>query len=463
MNRVLIRSMALVSMLVLAAAVSGTGCFLKSRPLEKPPIVLIVIDTLRADHVGSYGYARRTTPNLDVFATEAVRFTEAHAAASWTVPSMASMFTGVHPWRHDVQTAELTGERGVQTQAKLSPLFSTLAESLGEAGYATYGVSANLHMDAKYGMGQGFENYEVFRFSNRGKVNSQLKKWLMPLRKALRRGQPYFLFVHYFDPHHPYFPVKPYIENWRPGLDREETEKKIRDDFMTLMEKEYFRKHPAQMQLLRDLYDSEVAAVDASVGQLLKTLPGLEDAVVVITSDHGEAFGDHKNMLHGGDLFREVLRVPLLVRFPKNEYAGRTVTDLVSLMDLYPTLAALGGAETPPYLEGVGLRGFLDGERPTREELFALIKRDEAFHWEGVIGSRYKWFHNLSNDDQLLFDTTEDPLEKHNLAEALPAQVKAFADKWSARPNPEVLFPPGETGEEIDPELREQLRNLGYM
>lgn len=453
---------------LLALAVASTGCpQRKGKRTEKPPIIVVVIDTLRADHVGAYGYQRPTTRNIDDFGAGAVRFDRAQATATWTVPSMVSLFTGVYPWRHDIQTSELTGKRSVKEQPTLSEGFVTLAEALGEAGYLTMGVTANGHIAPQFGMAQGFEHYKVFDFVNRGPVDKQLARWVKHLRRAYRRGKPYFLYVHYFDPHHPYMPVHPYVDRWRPDVKLADVEAIIKTDFMKLIGKDHFLKNPSDMKLLVDLYDSEIAAVDASIKRLLNTLPGIDNAVVVITSDHGEAFGEQRAMLHGGDLFDETLRVPLFIRFPDGKQAGRVVPQTVSLIDLYPTLGNIAGAALPPYLEGVDLMPYLDGEPPETRDVFALVKRDPTRHWHGVINDMYKWVRRVTTSGktkrELLFDRVNDPKEKKNLAKEKPDDVQKMRTTWDERPHPEVLFEPGTTGEEIDPATREQLRNLGYL
>lgn len=431
--------------------------------LGTPPIIFIVIDTLRADHVGCYGYERPTTPNLDAFAETAVRFDNAAGASSWTVPSMASLVTGVYPWRHGVHTAQIRSGEGVATQPVLSERFLTLAESLQEAGYVTFGVSANGHMATEYGMGQGFENYQVFDFANLTPVQDTLKEFRRPLRQAIRGGKPYFLYIHYFDPHHPYLPRRPYLRKWLPDMPKDEViEYAHSQKFVKLITKGFFFEHPDQMQLLIDLYDSEVAAVDAAVGQVLKSIPGADNALVIITADHGEAFGDHHNMLHGEDLYAETLRVPLLIRLPDKTNAGQVIKTPVSLVDLYPTLAAFAGATAPNYLDGLDLRPIIAGQQPQRA-LYATTRRSQDYRWSAVIDGGYKWVWHENKELQQLFNLQEDPTDQHDQGVASPDVLQALRGKWAARPQTGVLFPPGDTGKEISDEKRRELESLGYL
>lgn len=428
----------------------------------KPPVVLIVVDTLRADHVGCYGYSRPTTPNIDAFAAGAVRFDAAHAAASWTVPSMASLFTGVYAWDHGVVQAQVVGPGEIEEQLTLAEDFVTLAETLKGAGYETFGVSANYHLHEKYGMGQGFDHYKAFGFRDREPVDLQVKDWRGNLAKLQRRGQPYFLYVHYFDPHHPYLPVEPYVREWRPQYEDGQVEAAIGKDFVKRADAGEFFDQPDVMQLLVDLYDSEIRAADDSVGKLLADLPGIEDAVVIVTADHGEAFGDHRNMIHGRDLYRETLRVPLLVRFPDKAHAGRVVPDAVSLVDVYPTVAAAVGAETPPYLAGLDLRAGLDTGLPADRVLFAETERGTDQHWRAAITTGRKWLHLLSSDTPEFYDLAADPLETRNLLPGGADEANDFRRAWLKKRRVRPRFKPGSAGA-LDPALRDQLKNLGYL
>lgn len=433
----------------------------KAAKTDKPPIVLFVIDTLRADHVGAYGYARPTTPNLDQFAAKALRFNHAYATASWTVPSMSSLFTGVYPWDHGVTKAELVNVQEIEYQLTLNDQFQTLAEALRDAGYETFGVSGNYHMHEKYGMAQGFAHYKTFAFRDRDQVDMQVKDWLEQLRRVRQQGKPYFLYVHYFDPHHPYLAVDPFIREWLPKFDEEELKKIVLENFAEEANTGYFQKNPDKMQILIDLYDSEVKAADDSVGRWLRELPDIDQSLVVITSDHGEAFGDHDNLIHGRDLYNETLRVPLLVKFPGWKNPGAAVDTHVSLIDLYPTLAGVARAEKPTYLAGVDLIPLLQQPNPERN-LFATVERADELTWRAVVGPQYKWLLNVAADRQELYDLTTDPGEKQDLRKEMPAVAEQYFTLWVKTHRTQPLYPPGNAGT-IDPALRKNLKNLGYI
>jgi arylsulfatase len=182
-------------MIVLVAC---AGCEAK-----RPNIVIVLIDTLRADHVGAYGYPRTVTPNLDALAKKSIVFKNAQAASSWTVPSVTSLFTGTYPWSHGVTYAEVK-EGEIKTQQKLSDQFVTLAETLKKRGYATFCISANYHLHAQYGLAQGFDYDKVFFFSDREPVDKQVRFWMPQMVGLQEQKKPYFLYVHYFDAHAPY-------------------------------------------------------------------------------------------------------------------------------------------------------------------------------------------------------------------------------------------------------------------
>jgi len=444
----------LLSLLAFSASACGKA--------KQPPIVLIVIDTLRADHVGAYGYARSTTPALDAFAKQGVRFTHTYAPASWTVPSMNSLFTGVYPPKHGVVYAEIENVT-VANQQTMSKKFITLAESLQAAGYATFGISANYHMHEQYGMDQGFDHYKTFWFADREAVDGQLEIFLPQMQRVQKQGKPYFLFVHYFDPHHPYKINKGFTERMAPELDLELVQKYSTTKFVDWAQDGVFLREPDKMQMLVDLYDGEVAACDDSVAKLLQNLPGYKQALVVLTSDHGEAFGEHENMIHGRDLYAETVDVPLAIKLPGGKQAGLTIDTPVSLIDLYPTLATLAGAQRPKYLDGVDLAPLWSGQAPPERLLYSFTERVRENVWAAVIGPQYKLIHSVAENKFMLFDRLNDAAETDNVYKRHYDLALEYRRLLAEARGQEPLYHPGVTGEPMTEQLRSTLRDLGYL
>ena len=444
----------ILPLLALLVVLAGCG--------KKPNIVIVLVDTLRADTVGAYGYSRKVTPHIDELAKKSVIFKNAHAAASWTVPSVTSLFTGVYPWSHGVIYAEI-GDRTIKTQQKLSDKFVTLAESFKQRGYATFCISANYHLHEQYGLAQGFDYDKVFYFSDREQVDGQVRLWLPEIKKLQQRGKPYLFYVHYFDPHLPYKYVEPFTAQVNSQITIEDATRWGAIDLNSTKQREDYLADPAKMRLIRDLYDGEVAAADDSVGKLLAQLPDLDNTLVVFISDHGEAFGEHQNFSHGGDLYTETLRVPLMVKLPKNAHAGLVVQDQVSLIDLYPTLMKLVGGEKPKYLAGVDLAPLWSGGQLASRMLFAMTQRSSKYVWFGAIGPQYKLLYHDSANRYELYDMEEDLHELNNVLASQRDIAKEYRQILAKERRTPLLYNPGVVGAPMSDELRKTLRTLGYL
>jgi arylsulfatase A-like enzyme len=323
----------------LCACLAAAGCFLEP---PQPNVLLVVIDTLRADRVSSYGYRRPTTPNIDAIAAAGIRFERANSTSSWTLPAHASMFTGRFPIEHGA-----TQEHTVVDEA-----LPTLAERFAEAGYATVGISGNGVVNRGSGLARGFGEFvEGWRESAPTGAAHDRHPNIVALRRSLQRigkERPFFAFVNFIEVHGPYAPPAPYRGRFlsEPG-------------HSPLVQSATRRKAPAyyldpssisddEFRVLNDLYDGEVAYADALVGALmaeLETAGVRDDTVVVITSDHGENIGDHGHFRHVFSLYHTTVRVPLIVSFPDGARAGEVRSEAVSLIDLYPTLLGLAGLD----------------------------------------------------------------------------------------------------------------------
>jgi arylsulfatase A-like enzyme len=361
--------------------------------------MLVVIDTLRQDHLRAYGYHRETGPVLTRLADEGAVL-DALTPAPWTKPAMASVFTGLHPLRH-----QAVGLRDSLPQAARS-----LAEALRERGYDTLGVTANAFSSGRFGMDQGFRESLYLGdaghspFASAEEVNAEVLKRLDSLRP------PFFLFVHYLDPHAPYE-----APGWgvvRPG--RSGRPVSIQD-----LDAETFRRRPPELlQRALDNYDGEIVRASAALGRLLERLAGAAP-LTVVTSDHGEEFEEHGRMGHGQTLYDEVLRVPLIVHWPGRVPPGRRA-GIVSLLDLAPTLMDLAGAPfDAAALDGVSLAWLLRAAAATTTERDFLLHVDVTrSHYLGLRRGPRKLIVGRYPHLKQLFDARDDPAERHDLLRA---------------------------------------------
>ena len=296
---------ALVASLLLVPACSPSSEPAPAEVTVLPNVVLIVMDTLRADHLGCYGYERATSPRVDAFANGATRYTRALSAAPWTVPSHASMFTGVPPLVHGAHT--FPTEKATRNVNSLDQGWLTLAEALSAEGYQAGAFVANAgYLAPRWQLNQGFETYHVDRVYAE-ELNPQVFDWLD------RATPPYFLFVNYIDAHRPYNtkPRPGFLDPPAPGgvelLNR-------------LIEQVLPATDPVDQDLagqVIDQYDTAIANLDEQVGALLDRLErdgGAGDTVIVVTSDHGEYFGEHHLVEHSKDIYQEAIQVPLIER-----------------------------------------------------------------------------------------------------------------------------------------------------
>ena len=420
-------------------------------------VLLVTVDTLRADHCSVSGYARETTPQLAALAREGVRVELAYAPMPTTGPSHASMFTGLYPITHGVVKNGLTLEQD----------FGTLAEALREKGYDTAAVVSSFVLDARFGYAQGFEAYDdefeaghgsIERHALEGheveegfdrRADETTGRARAVLERLAARPKPFFLFVHYFDPHAPYAPPEPWAGRFDGGATDE-------------------------LSRAIDAYDGEIAFVDDAIGKLLEALraAGLErNTLVVVTADHGEGLMQHGHMAHGVQIYEEAVRVPLLFHLPGRLPAGGTLSGPVELVDLLPTILDLAGHEVPAGLHGrsvaraVAGDAALDPERPVhlhRRHYVARAIGDLAVAGEklGLRLGSWKYIEGEGEGTRELFDLAADPGERVSLAEARPEIAASLAERIRAW---RTATGRGVQVETLSPEDRERLRALGYV
>ncbi|MFQ5748593.1 MAG: sulfatase [Planctomycetota bacterium] len=343
---------------------------------KRPDVILITLDTTRADHLSAYGYFRDTTPVLEAFAKEAIRFDLAWSTSSWTVPSHASLLTGLFPFSHGARykTAEEQAGEPDLTSAlhhtwirPLDPAHLTLAEALHAAGYRTAAFVGGPYLRALFGMAQGFDWYDdrmvlsagpslaAYYWLNRFVV--ELEPDIFRFGHAYRRGDDldeavfswldrqgddrFFLFVNYFDAHQPYWPVDAVRKRY-PGWERPMDRGRLPELFREVMRGEH-KATLEELEWLHSQYDAELRFQDQQLGRLfdrLRAAGRFDEALIIVTADHGENLGEHGRLSHGFSLDAPETLVPLLVKFPRSD--GRVAEvreDPVSLVDVLPTVA----------------------------------------------------------------------------------------------------------------------------
>lgn len=417
-----------------------------ARPVsDAPNVLLLVLDTVRAESLGLYGYDRETTPNLNRLAARAVKFDQARSTAPWTLPSHASMFTG--RWPHELNVGE---------RKPLDRTYPTLAERLGAHGYATAGFIANTFFcNAWFGLGRGFQHYDDFyeeqtavsveealrctslgrlavralpdsfaverRRKDAARVDSAFLTWLD------RRGEddrPFFAFLNFFDAHGPFTPPADFPRRFgRPPANPDE-EAAIREWDVRSRN----GLSDAQVALARDSYDDCLAYLDEQIGLLFDELDRrgvLDDTLVILTSDHGEELGEHDLVGHGRSLYDQETRVPLLVFLPHGRRGGETVGESVSLRDLPATVLDVLGLDASGFPgDSIVRRSSADPapalmEVRIKEEISSNPARPPAWRgpMAGVVAEGFSYIRNADGREEL-YDVAADPKQARDLAPA---------------------------------------------
>ncbi len=408
-------------MLLLGLA-AGVSC----RPREvfpRAPVVVISIDTLRADHLPAYGYAKVSTPALEALRKDAVLYENAYSHVPLTLPSHVTMLTGLLPPQSGVRD---------NTGYALGKGRATLPELLGKSGYATGAAVSAVVMAKTSGVDRGFDFYDDnVEASAPGQPLGAIQRSGFETERIAeewisgRSGKPFFFLLHIYEPHTPYRPPEPYASRYpdRP-------------------------------------YDGEIATADAIVGRFLEFLKGrdlYENALIVLMSDHGEGLGDHGEDEHGLLLYREDLHVPLMVKLPGSRRAGARLERPVGLVDVFPTVTALVGVAPPPGLPGVSLLGPPPAAGKPRAVYSETLFPRYHFGWSdlaSLTGDRHHYIHAPRPE---LYDIVADPGERRDLAPEMPQAFRTLRAEMMSLARPRQA--PGAS----DPEQIQKLASLGYI
>lgn len=438
-----------------------------ARP-ESPPVILVMVDTMRADHLTSYGYSKDTAPNLAAFSDDAVQFERAFAQASWTRPSVASLLTSLPPSAH----------KTMYKPDRLPEDVISVAEVFKQVGYPTGGRVTNYNLAATFNFDQGFDDYryltpDYYFFANEGASKLSLYNLARVIREKVapandnpasyyqdaqvttdaaldwigrHKAAPFFFFLTYMDPHDPYFARPLDGEAWSRAAN-------VNPD-------------PAMAKRFVELYDGEIKYWDEHFGRFIAQLKemGLYDkAVIVVTSDHGEEFQEHGGWWHGTTLYEEQIHVPLLIKMPGGKYGGTGRDDLAALIDVPPTLIAAAGVQSPESWHGRDLFGKIDAPSAVFSE-----EDHQGNVLRSLRGTTWKVIEaNEDNPRGLapveLYEISADPGEKSNVA----AQEGEIRDRFLG-----ALKQAGEGAlrgaverdqQALDENSRARLEALGYI
>jgi arylsulfatase A-like enzyme len=423
------------SIAVALAALAGGVALGCDRPApERPNVLVVVVDTLRADRLPFYGCDENTAPFLEEWAARSVVFERAWSTSSWTAPASASLFTGVYPLQHGVhlgvKARELLQRGGAKLELDRVPdTLETLPELFQSLGYRTFGVSDNPNVSKAQGFAAGFDHFENFSYAGADRLNAVLASW----EDEIAHAAPWFVYLHYMDPHQPYHARQP-----------------------------WHRPPPAKNRHAVNgaAYDSEIGWVDAHLREAFGQLAVDASTLVVFTADHGEEFGDHGGGGHRFKLYSELTRIPMFLHHPG--VTPRRVRADVSIVDLLPTLRSILGLPPSEQDAGIDLTTlYTEGdERPEERAIFA--SRTTGIAWKrAIVRGRYKLILTRPGGSEL-YDLESDPGEQRNLAEQRPAlaaellrssdDFRASARRWDA----------SRTTVEVSEEDRRRLEELGY-
>jgi len=447
-------------------------------------IILITIDTLRADRLGSYGYPRDTTPRADELAEDGVRFEIARTQSPWTLSSLASIITSTYP----TVNAVLTGNN------RLEEARTTIAEAMRDAGLLTQAIVSNGWLQHNFGLSQGFTGYhhsgEVFSWTRYGRmIWLRIAKGLFPDLFPLGQNyvaadlfdravdwintyhdRDFFLWIHAIDPHDPYLTPKGYEGYFK---DDDYKGRYMINSGMIYLLRYGTRLRPEDKEQLELLYDREIRYTDDHMGRLIDTLKErgiFDETLVVVSSDHGEEFWEHDGLMHGHTLYDDQLLVPLIMHHPNKLPKGKVIEEPVRLLDLVPTILDLYGIRIPEEVQGQSMLPLIydqpDVWMPPPSYAEALLYFDELKY---VYRDGYKLIHNTVSGRDILFDLRSDSLERWDLTRTRPdlyKDMRTDLDNWLTRSEEMAeRIPHSAEGSKarIDPETEAQLRALGYL
>ncbi|MBW8002796.1 MAG: sulfatase-like hydrolase/transferase [Planctomycetes bacterium] len=417
------------SLLLLAVA---AVCFFFVRSLLQPEkirnVILISIDTCRADHLSCYGYPCNTTPNIDAVAKEGFLFENAISPIPQTLPAHTSMLCGTIPPYHGVHDND--GYRVGQSNL-------SIAEILQQKGFTTGAIVSTFILNSRFDMNQGFDSYDdkfeeklssLGFLERRGlEATERANKWL-----EKQKDEDFFLFLHYYDPHSQYIPPEPFATEYKD-----------------------------------DPYAGEIAYTDYCIGLVLKKLKELklyDSSLIIITADHGEMLKEHGERTHGYYIYQSAVKVPLIIKLP-NQREGRRISQTVGLIDIMPTICSLLGFDVPADIQGIDLSPAFSGRKLSKQQRYLYCEslyptKYGASSLLGIVTDRWKYIQTTRPE---LYDIVEDPYENTNLIRKHPQQARILQDKLKQILEQTVSSSKKDSKMELSDEAKQRLEALGYV
>jgi len=464
----------------LTITVHGRGRILLANPIlyrpippeERTFVFLICADTLRADHLKIYGYPRATAPNISRWAEDCVIFEQAYAQSSWTLPSHMSLFTGLYEFNH-----------GVRSKTRLAEDISSLVENLSRK-FATRSFNGGVYVSFRYGFCRGFDSYQVNRYDlNAPQASENLFR---AVSDDLDRN-PYprtFYFLHTYQVHSPYNPTPEFLQPFNPSP--EFTVLPLSDNAHSIYRHKFQKKPPRRIQNFIDLYDAEIYTFDHWFGHFLDAIKkrGIYDrSLIILMSDHGDEFFEHGGWEHTHTLYNELIKVPLLIKFPDGQYRGQRIQGVVGLVDIMPTILEYTGTDYPrDRIDGINLLPVIRGKK---QREYVLSSNTTSFYVPALpfkicsIRGHDKMIYNLPYTEETLrffhtppppvppyefYQLDRDPGENRNLYSLRQYQYGRFLPLFE-----DIVRKAGTSLQQklksvdIDPEMEEKLKSLGYL
>ncbi|MFT7670848.1 MAG: choline-sulfatase [Planctomycetota bacterium] len=463
-----------IAALLIPICFVAVSCDSRRTDSERLNVLMIVIDTARADKFGCYGHSGGLTPHVDRLAAQGARFERASAHAPWTLPSTASLLSSLHPEEHgaggflDLSALATGGEPRVAFHG-LPDAVETVAEAFKAGGWRTGAVVNVDFLSRDFGLTQGIDDLDAKWYESNEEVRSATQttdkaiEWIQQ-----RKDEPFFLLAHYFDAHAVYSPPEEYRREFAAAQDREQS------NFVFGTRAHMLMLRAGKLELDEDLieraeklYEAELAYVDAQVGRLLAGLKaaGLDqNTLVVLTADHGEEFLDHQGFEHGHTLYEELLSVPLIFRLPELIPAGTQVKGATGLVDVAPTLCELAGIQAPSTFVGRSLVPALNGSPLGKHSILAHgnfwgepLTSWQSGPWKLILTPQ----PNRTQRTEL-FNLEEDPRELNDLTASLPQVVVELHAEYAAVREHLRAAQHGEKVKLSD-DLMKRLQGLGYL